>query len=122
MLRRMQVSNYPGITLHVLFLCSVMYTWQYFWLSLQNFTIDWRLGDGTTTGKIAARNAVTNLLQSYVIYNQSELYTPIFGTPYGTTPAGSGALTATVSTLQVWFSTLILEKASAEDFHPRCLI
>ena len=67
----------------------------------QNFTIDWRLGDGTRTGKIAARNAVTRQLQDYVIYNMSEMFAPIFSQPYGTTAANDGALTATVSVLQV---------------------
>lgn len=70
-------------------------------VSSQNFTIDWRLGDGTKTGKIAARNTVTTQLQNYIIANMSEMFNPIFSSPYGTTAANEGALTATVAVLQV---------------------
>ena len=77
----------------------------------QNFTIDWRLGDGTKTGKIAARNAVTRQLQDYIIYNMSEMFGPIFSSPYGTTAANDGALTATVSVLQVCVGALAMHGA-----------
>ncbi len=75
---------------------------------IQNFTVDWRMGDGSSSGKYAARKAVTNQLQSYIIYNNSELFTPIFASntySYGTTATGVGMLTASVSTLQSYFIT-----------------
>jgi hypothetical protein len=70
---------------------------------IQNFTIDWRLGNGQTTGKIAARNKVTSMLQSFIVYNASEMFTPIFSSPYGTGVTGSSVFVSTVSALQNYY-------------------
>ena len=80
---------------------------------MQNFTIDWRLGDASKTGKIAARNTVANQLLQYVTYNISEMYVPIYSTPYGTTAAGAGALTCTLGELMVRGAGLMRRGAGA---------
>lgn len=70
---------------------------------IQNQTIDWRLGNGQTSGKIAARNKVLSQLQSFVIYNNSEMFTPVFSSPYGTGVTGNAMFVATISALQNYF-------------------
>ncbi len=66
---------------------------------LQNFTIDWRVGDTKTTGKIAARNAVFNQLQSFIAVNASELYQPVFIDPWSTSPMDK--VNAKIAVMQV---------------------
>lgn len=70
---------------------------------VQNQTIDWRLGNGQTSGKISARNRVLSQLQSYVIYNNSEMFTPVFSAPYGTGVTGNAVFVATVGALQNYY-------------------
>ncbi|KAG1658654.1 hypothetical protein FOA52_007860, partial [Chlamydomonas sp. UWO 241] len=70
---------------------------------MQNYTIDWRLGDGSRTGKIVARNSVLTQLQSWIVANSSELFAPVFQAPYGTAATGSGALTARLDVLQKYY-------------------
>jgi len=70
----------------------------------QNLTIDWRLGDGTRTGKISARNAVFQQLQAYVIANATELFTPVFSAPFGTSVSGDAALNARLDVLQRYYA------------------
>jgi hypothetical protein len=56
--------------------------------TMQQLMIDKRLGDGKTTGKIAALNLIYGNLRNNIILQWPELFDPIF-----TTPSGSVALT-----------------------------
>ena len=80
-----------------------------FWRSemtirMQRLMIDLRLGDGRTTGKIAARNAVRDRLRNHMQQALPELVGPVFVDPVGT--AGwADPVGATLDVLQTLYLT-----------------